>query len=148
MARTGSLERQIAVLLHESLTRPDAAAGLISLASDLLLSGHPIPPPLAHFLADALLKAATAPGPKRGSVLAQELRLKQSANAPIKGRRLDAVLLVAAHDAKVQSMPNPPMEKELVTQIMDAISVSERTALKRISEIRATLRSAPSLSTK
>lgn len=145
MNRDASVGRQVAVLLHEAKARPDAAAGLMALAADCLRSGEPMPEALAAFLANALTKAAQAEAPDRADVLAQELLLKQSANAPIKGRKFDVFLLTGKHDAKVQSLPKEarPLEKELVSEVMGALGVSERTAKQRIREARVGMARAP-----
>ncbi len=145
MARGGSKEGQIAVLLHEAPKRPDAAAGLMALASDYLREGQAMPEPLADYLANALTKAAQAEGADRANVLAAELWIKQSPNAPIKGRDFDVLLLVAKHDAKAQSRPKP-QAKELVSDVMQALGVGERTARQRIATARMRLKEAANLS--
>ncbi len=129
---------KIAVLLREAKTRPDAAAELLELAADYLRAGEVVPEPLAEYLASALHKAAKANGADRGKVLAQELMVKQSANAPIKGREFDVLLAIVKHDAKVQSVPKEkrPLEKELVSEVMAKLSLGERMAKQRIKEAR------------
>ena len=120
-----------------------------------------MPQPLADYLANALAKAAKAESAERPNVLATELWVKQSANAPIKGREFDVFLLVAKHDAKVQSLPKRisevvqaklpkdmtvalrPLEKELVFDVMETLGVSERTARDRIKVARAGMANAP-----
>ena len=141
MARAGSTERQVAVLLHEATTgaRPDAAAGLLAIAADYLRSGGTMPEALVMYLANALDEAARAEAPERGNVLARELRIKHSANAPTKGRKFDVFLAIVKHDAKSPK----PLEKELVSEVMQALSVSERTARQRISEARVGMANAP-----
>lgn len=147
MARAGSTERQVAVLLHEAKkgARPDAAAALLALAADYLRSGDTMPEAMAMYLADALAKAARAEAPERGNVLARELRIKHSANAPTKGRQFDVFLAVTKHDAKVQSLPEKarPMKKELVSEVMEILGVSERTAWDRIKKARVGMAAAP-----
>ena len=139
--RAGSPEAQIAVLLHEAKTRPDAAAMLLDLAATYLRKCEPLPVALAEHLANALHRAAQASGPERGDVLAKELMVKQSANAPIKGREFDVFLLIAKHDARAASLPKGkrPQAKELVSEVMVTLDVGERTAKQRIAEARAAL---------
>lgn len=139
MTRDASIERRVAVLLHEAKARPDAAAGLMALATDYLRKGEAMPEALAQYLADALTKAAMADAPERGEVLAQALMVKQSANAPVKGRKFDVFLSIAKHDAKYPR----PMEKELVSEVMGALGVSERTAKQRIKDARVGMAQAP-----
>jgi len=139
MNREAPTERQVAVLLHEAKVRPEAAAGLIALAADFLRNGEQMPLALATFLANALEKTAQAEAANRGDVLTQELLLKQSANAPIRGRKFDVFLLIAKHDAKSPK----PLEKELVSEVMAGLGVSERTAKQRIKEARVGMSHAP-----
>ena len=145
MARIGSKEGRLAVLLHEAPNRPDAAAGLMALAADYLREGQALPQPLADYLANALAKAAKAESAERPNVLATELWVKQSANAPIKGREFDVFLLVVKHDAKSECQPKP-QAKELVSDVMQALGVGERTARQRIAAARARLKEAANLS--
>lgn len=147
MARARSEEGQIAILLHEAPKRPDAAAGLMALAADYLREGQAMPQPLADYLANALAKAASAKGADRADVLATELWVKQSANAPIKGREFDVFLLVVKHDAKAQCQPKP-QAKELVSDVMQALDVGERTARQRIAAARSRLKEAANMSRK
>jgi hypothetical protein len=118
----------------------------MAVAADYLREGQPLPQALADYLANALDKAAQAKGTDRANVLACELMVKQSANSPIKGRSFDVALLVIKHDAKAQTKATAPMEKALVSEVMDALGVSERTARTRISAARAGINAAPSLS--
>lgn len=152
---------KVAVLLFEAKTRPDAAAELLEMAAEYLRAGEVMPEALAEYLASALDKAAKANGADRGDVLAQELMMKQSANAPTKGREFDLLLAIVKHDAKVQSLPKRiskelkkslpegvtvalrPLEKELVTEVMVALGVGERTAKQRIKEARGGMAEAP-----
>lgn len=136
---------KVAVLLYEAKQRPDAAAELLELAAEYLRAGEVMPEALAEYLASALHKAAKANGPDRGNVLAQELMVKQSANAPIKGREFDVLLSIVKHDANVQSVPKEkrPLEKQLVSEVMAALGVGERTAKQRIKEARLGIVEAP-----
>jgi hypothetical protein len=98
-----------------------------------------MPEALAMYLAHALAEAARAEAPERGNVLARELRIKHSANAPTKGRKFDVFLAIVKHDAKSPK----PLEKELVSEVMTALAVSERTAKQRIREARVGMAQAP-----
>lgn len=149
MNYTGN-QGKVAVLLFEAKTRPDAAAELLEMAAEYLRAGEVMPEALAKYLASALHKAAKANGPDRGEVLAQELMVKQSANAPIKGRDFDVLLSISKHDAKVQSVPKEkrPLEKELVTEVMATLRVGERTAKQRIKEARVGMAEASKLKMK
>lgn len=139
MGKAGTKERQIAVLLHEAATNPNAAAELLLEAATYLRSNQTMPTALATHLAKALSKAAKARQSKRGETLAEMLGLTGEAQRLPKYRSFDLFKLIILHDEKKRTIPNKLLKKELLYDVCELADVNERRASDLIKDARKEL---------
>ncbi|PHQ97578.1 MAG: hypothetical protein COB39_10185 [Marinosulfonomonas sp.] len=139
MGKAGTKERQIAVLLHEAATNPNAAAQLLLEASIYLRSNQAMPTALATYLANALSKAAKAGQSKRGETLAEMLGLTGKAQRLPKYRSFDLFMLIILHDEKERAIPSKLLKKELMYDVCELANVKERQAKDLIRDARKKL---------